>query len=90
MQVYLHIYIHIYDHVAHNFDIFYATVEIWFDIYPDQELRLHGRVAPGRGQGSEWGGGGGGGQRKQPYGQRPYGGGICVLWTCLVVFFQRK
>ena len=28
-------------------------VEIWYDIYPDQDLRLHGRVAPGWAQGSE-------------------------------------
>ena len=39
--------------VAHNFDTFYATVEIRYAIYPDQDLRLHGRVAPGQGQGSE-------------------------------------
>ena len=52
MQVYLHIYIHIYIQVAHNFDTFYAT-KLKFGIYPDQDLRLHGGVAPGWGQGSE-------------------------------------
>ena len=45
MQVYLHIYIHIYIQVTHNFNTFY--VEIWYDIYPDQDFRLHGRVASG-------------------------------------------
>ena len=28
-------------------------IEIWYDIYPCQDLRLHGRVAHGWGQGSE-------------------------------------
>ena len=36
MQVYLHVYIHICVQKAHNFDTFYK-VEIWYDIYPDQE-----------------------------------------------------
>ena len=30
-------------------------VEIWYGIYPDQDLRLHGNVAPGVGRWSEWG-----------------------------------
>ena len=47
MQVYLRIYIHIYVQVAHNFNTFYATKLKFSDIYPDQDLRLHGRVAPG-------------------------------------------
>ena len=53
MQVYLHIYIHIYVQVAHNFDTFYATKLKFGMIFTQTVLRLHGRVAPGLGKGSE-------------------------------------
>ena len=43
MQVYLHINIHIYVQVAHNFYTFLRyKVDIWYGIYPDQDLRPQG------------------------------------------------
>ena len=53
MQVYLYIYIHIYVQFAHYWYLLCYKLEIWYDIYADQDLSLHGRVAPGWGQGSD-------------------------------------
>ena len=57
-------------------------VEIWYGIYPDQDLRLHCNAAPGVGRGQN----GDGAKETAIWAKALRRGHLCTLDTCRVFF----